>query len=330
MNQAPESSTREKEKLPAWRSAEECLAYCEAKHDGFYLDAFQLEAWIGAIIAKTVEQYAGNKSGHRHLQTGVGWAEWQAVFGHAAPSDWGHILGSLVRFAGCETPESEMAAAIFALMGYEDRHAEAVSLGECAAQAANGKLSAREMVERTGFLFRRLAEWMEALVHWRIHWMAAAAPTAFGPTEDQRELANIGLMQAGFAELSEHGQAWWRFRHEELAKRFAGQPHWRLVGKAQSLEKFGALRQPAVDELTIHWWPLLTRYGWTDRDMRGLLRRVVPHPDAYPLREDKEFADYRQKALGLIKGKQARDKSAPDGKPKGWRAALAMAGKLSE
>ncbi len=64
MNQASESSTREKEKLPAWRSAEECLAYREAKHDGFYRDAFQIEAWIGAIIAKTAEQYAGNKSGH--------------------------------------------------------------------------------------------------------------------------------------------------------------------------------------------------------------------------------------------------------------------------
>ncbi len=64
--------------------------------------------------------------------------------------------------------------------------------------------------------------------------------------------------------------------------------------------------------------------------MRGLLRRVLPHPDAYPLREDKEFADYRKKALGLIKGNLERDKSAPDGKPTGWRAALAMIGKLSE
>ena len=54
--------------------------------------------------------------------------------------------------------------------------------------------------------------------------------------------------------------------------------------------------------------------------MRGLLRRVVPHPDSYPLREDKEFADYRKKPLGLVKTKAERDKSAPDGQPAGWGA----------
>jgi hypothetical protein len=175
-----------------------------------------------------------------------------------------------------------------------------------------------------------MSEWLEAILHWRAHWMSARAPITNQPTEGQRELAHIGIMQAGFAGLSEHSKEWWRFRHEELAKRFHGKRDWLLVGKAQSFEKWGELWQPAVDELAIHWWPLLTRYRWTDHDMRGLLRRVVPHPDSYPLREDKEFADYRKKALGLIKGKEERDKSAPDGKPTGWRVALAMIGKLSE
>ena len=326
----PDSNQPEKEKLPAFKTAEECIAYCEEKGDNFYLTAFMLEAWIGAITEKTVQQYAGNKSGDRHLQTGAGWEAWQSTFGHARPDDWGHILASLARFGGCDTPQAEMASEMFALVAAEDQHAEPVSLSGFAARTAAPELSSSEMIEWMPFMFRRMAEWMEALVHWEIHWAATAAPIAFGATEDRRELANIGLMQAGYAGLSDHGKEWWRFRHDELAKQFYGKPDWRLVGKAQSFEKWGELRRPVIDEITIHWWPLLTRYHWTDRDMRGLLRRVVPYPDSYPLREDKEFADYRKKALGLIKGREERDKSAPDGKPIGWRAALAIVGRLSE
>ncbi len=325
-----EAGQPEKEKLPVFKTAEECIAYCEEKSDNFYLDAFVLEAWIGTITGKTVEHYATNKSGNRHLQTGTGWEAWQSVFGHAQPDEWGYILQSLARFGNCDTPEAEMTGEMFSLIAAEDQHAEPVSLSAFAARAANGKLSIAEMIERTRFMFHRMAEWMEALVHWEIHWAATAAPIAFGATDEHRELANIGLIQKSYANLSEHGKKWWNFRHEELAKQFHGKPDWRLVGKAQSLEKWGELRRPVIDEITIHWWPLLTRYRWTDRDMRRLLQRVVPHPDSYPLREDKEFADYRKKALGLIKGKEERDRSAPDGKPTGWRAALAMVGKLSE
>lgn len=319
-----------KERLPAFKSWEDCLAFGHEKGDSFYIDAFMLEAWIGQIVSSTVEQYAKNKSGKRHLQTGVGWEAWQLVFGHAKPGQWGHILQSLARFGNCDTPEAEIAAEMFKRITMEDSYAEPVSISSLSALAPGGKMASADMIKQTSAMFRRMAEWLEALVHWEIHWAAAAAPIAFGATEEERELANIGLMQAGYAGLCEQGKEWWRFRHEELAKQYHGKPDWRLVGRAQSFEKWGELRQPAVDELTIHWWPLLTRYRWTDRDMRGLLRRVVPHPDSYPLREDKEFADYRVKALGLIKGKDSRDKSAPDGEPVGWRVALAMTGRLSE
>lgn len=325
-----ESKQPEKEKLPAFKTWEECVAFCHEKGDNFYIDAFMLEAWIGTVIAKTVEQYAENKSGLRHLQTGTGWEAWQSVFGHAKPEEWPHIFTSTARFGNCDTGEAEIVNQMFNLVGTEDKYAEPVTLSSALAKVKSGALSRPQMIEQMRFTFRRMADWLEAIVHWQIHWMAAVVPITFQATEERRELANLGCMQAGFAGLNEHGKEWWQFRHEELAKQFHGQPDWRLVGQAQSLEKFGELRQPAVDELTIHWWPLLTRYRWTDRDMRGLLRRVVPYPDSYPLREDKEFADYRQKALGLIKGKAERDKSATDGKPTGWRAALAMIGKLSE
>jgi hypothetical protein len=81
----PKSEQPERESLPAFKSAKECMAYCEEKGDSFYFTAFMIEAWIGTVIAKAVEQYAEHKSGDRHLQTGIGWEAWQGVFGHAEP-----------------------------------------------------------------------------------------------------------------------------------------------------------------------------------------------------------------------------------------------------
>lgn len=289
-----------------------------------------LEAWIGAVVAKTVAEYAENKSGYRHLQTGVGWDTWQSIFGHAKPEEWGHILGSLVRFANCETRDGDLVEMMFSLAGQEDKYAGQPGASVACSDVRSGSADFSELVVRMRSVFRRLTEWMEALTHWRVHWMSQIVPINNQPTEEQRELVQLGLMQAGYSGMSEQSKEWWKFRHEALAAEYAGKPEWRLVGKAQSFGNYGELRQPDVDELTIHWWPLLTRYRWTDRDMCGLLRQVVPHPEAYPLRDEKEFADYRKKALGLIKGKGPRDKSAPDGKPMGWRVALAMVGKLSE
>ena len=109
-----------------------------------------------------------------------------------------------------------------------------------------------------------------------------------------------------------------------MASKFHGKAELGLVGQAQANEKWGELKRPMVDQLTIHWWPLLKRYHWTDRDMRLLVRQVVDEPDSYPLKEDKEFADYRQKVLGLKKEKARLDKSSPDGCPIGCKVAWAM------
>src|SRR5437016_14239248 len=99
----------EKEKLPPFKTGEECIAYCKEKRDNFYLTAFMLEAWIGMTIMKTVEQYAEHKSGNRRLQIGAGWEAWGSIFGHAMPEEWSHIMESLGRFSNCDSPDAEIA-----------------------------------------------------------------------------------------------------------------------------------------------------------------------------------------------------------------------------
>jgi hypothetical protein len=329
-NTADSGGAGGKEKLPAFKTAEECIAYCESTQDTFYLTAFMLEAWIGTSISKAVEQYTERKTHDRRLQTGAGWEAWQFVFGHATPEEWPHIMDAFGRYVNCDTPDAEIAGMVLSLTIEEDRLAEPVLFQTRKRQFGDRLPPKEELLKLVRYPFERMSEWLEAVVHWRVHRMVQRAPITNQPTEELRELAHIGIMQASYANLGEHSKAWWRFRHEELAKQFCGKPEWSLVGKAQSFTRWGELRQPEVDELAIHWWPLLRRYQWTDRDMRNLLMQVVRHPNAYPLREDKEFADYRQKALGLVKGGGLRAKSNPEGKPTGWKAALAMIGRLSE
>lgn len=62
--------------------------------------------------------------------------------------------------------------------------------------------------------------------------------------------------------------------------------------------------------------------------MREVIRKIAKHPGAYPLRDDREFSDYRGKVLGLKMDSQGRRTSNKDGEPEGWKVALAMCGRL--
>lgn len=312
------------ENLPPFTSWEECHAYGEAKQDPFYLLAFMIEAWVGDVTLSTVEHYAENKSGKRHLQTGIAWESWRRIFGHARPDELPGILNALSRFSNCDAPESTHIKHILNLVTLEDRYGKPVSISERIAAGAEQALTQDELFRKMRYLFQRMAEWLEAIIHWNTHFSAIIAPRLLQPSQEQRELYQLGLIQRNHANLDTNGKAWWQFRHGEMATRFSGKPELGLIGQAQSNEKWGSLKRPQVDQLAIHWWPLLTRYHWTDRDMRLLIRQVVECPEEYPLNEDKAFADYRQKALGLKKAKSNQDKSSPDGHPAGWKVAQAM------
>jgi hypothetical protein len=312
------------EHLPAFTSWEECQAYSEAKKDNFYLIAFMIEAWVGDVNLSTVEHYAENKSGKRHLQTGIAWESWRRVFGTAKPEEWPNILTALSRFSNCDAVESDGIKHITNLVALEDHYGEPVSISARMAAGAEQALTQDKLCRKTRYLFQRMAEWLEAIIHWNTHLTAAIAPKLLQPSQEKRELYQLGLIQRNHANLDAHGKAWWQFRHGDMANQFSGKRELGMIGQAQANEKWGSLKRPQVDQLTIHWWPLLKRYHWTDRDMRLLIRQVVDRPDEYPLNEDKDFADYRQKALGLKKTKSRQDRSSPEGHPRGWKVAMAM------
>ncbi len=310
--------------LPAFRNYGEAVAMAKQSGDAFYVIAFLLEAWLGDASDAALAEYAERKGKDRRLQTGRAWESWQQLFGKAREDELPGILECIGRYSNCDAPESELVGRALHLMRLEDELGEPVSISARRKAAEEKSMDFKMCLKHLRYWFQRFAEWQEALAHWQAHWVAHMAPLALQASPERRELVQLGLIQRNFADLNPHDKDWWQFRHEELAAQHQGDKALGLIGKAQSNEKWGALKRTQVDELVIHWWPLLLRHGWTDRDVRLLLREVVDRPEEYPLQEDRELADYRQKALGLKKNNARQDKSAPDGRPRGWRVALAM------
>lgn len=315
-----------KEQLPAWKDFDECRAYAHEKNDNFYVTAFMLECWIGVIIRRVVCEFAKEKNPKkRSFQNGGAWESWNEIFGKAQPSEWPDLLGHIIRYSQTESGGmSKYLQTALHLLYIEDKHGTPVAPHMLFPDPS--KVSPAKAAAAIQYMFRRLSDWMDAVVHWKARVMYALCPKSMAGDELHNELYSVGLMQARFARLSEHSKEWWRFRHDSLASE-APPEKWRIVGVAQSNQKFGELRHPEVDGAIIHCWPLFIRHSWTDEDLRNVLKLLVKRSDLYPLRDERELSDYRA-TLGLRKQDSKRCKSNPEGKPEGWKVALAMRGKL--
>jgi hypothetical protein len=311
-----------REELPAWKSFEDCKAYAEEKGDSFYITAFMLECWIGDVQTKAIEQFSKKaKPAERAFQSGGAWESWNDVFGHAKPEEWPYLLDCIGRYSQCVSNEMpRILHSALNLLAIEDKHGEPI-LPRFPNPA---KVKPEIYIEAMRLMFRRLSEWLDSVICWDTRLHHAIVPKAFTGNETHIELYAIGLMQAGFSHLGKHGKDWWSFRHDDLSSKVS-LDEWRTVGEAQSNRKFGELKHPEVDEAIIHCWPLVKRHAWTDEDLRVILCQLVKHPKSYPLRDEREFSDYRGK-IGLKRPKGIRCKSHPQGKPDGWKVAFAMCG----
>lgn len=58
--------------LPLMRTMEEAMEICEREQDNFYVTAFMLEAWLGAVPCGIVDEFSGKRpAGKRRFQTGM-------------------------------------------------------------------------------------------------------------------------------------------------------------------------------------------------------------------------------------------------------------------
>lgn len=298
------------------KSLNDAVAICEKEKDSFYVTAFRIETWLGEATVRAVAEYAEKKEAKdRRMQDGEVGRLFQEGFGHCQDFELPHLFGAIARFAEYDDPQSEMVAGAFAALSVEQSPPELPTGKLTPADIAKGVAEMRAVVAR-------LCEWLDAVIHWSTHLHYYLSPVSFDPDGEKRELAALGINQRCFATLSERSKQWWQWHHGEAAERFKDSPKWPTVGKAMAATETRHQNHPAVDELTIFLWPLLKRHNWTYCDMMNVVRAVVPQPDSYPCREDKEFSTYCVNVLGLRK--EGHGKTARNGRPAGYEVAMQL------
>ncbi len=306
-----------KEKLPLWKSAEECIASCEAKQDYFYFTAFMIQAWLGEVTLRTVAEYSEKKSAtKRRLQQGIAKQLFIDTFGHATDEEFPHVFESLARFGQFYDPQSKQLRKGYWAMSIESPVAGWPKMTPPASQ--------REIAEGITFMravMDRLCEWLEAVVHAAMHRFSHLEPLAFDADPDKRELAILGVQQRHFPAMQDHVKAWWEWHHAEAAERFKESAKWTMLGKAMVSEQTRHQSYPGLDELVIWLWPLVRRHRWTYRDLMNVIQAVAPVPVAYPCEREQDLAAYCANVLGLRKGWKGKTSR---GLPPGFEVARAL------
>jgi hypothetical protein len=301
------------------KSMEEALEVCQRENDSFYLTAFMIEAWLGDVTCRTVEQYAERKSAkNRKLQQGLAEESFAAVFGHVSDAEFHHLFSSLLRFAEFDDAQSRILLDAYWTMSLEHPHDGWPKL--------TPRMNAEQIADVTAFTRRivhRLCEWVEAIIHAQTHFLSHHAPVAFDPDPEKRELAILGVQQRHFPGMSDFQKAWWDWHHGEAAERLSDASKWTMVGKAMTDDSTTHQSYPALDDCIIRLWPLVRRHHWTYRDLMNVIRAVAPVPLRYPCEREQDLAAHCNNVLGLRKN-AGRGKSDPYGKPPGFEVARAM------
>src|SRR5262249_46213892 len=88
-------------------NVKDALTLCKRKKDDFYLSAFKIECWLGALANTTAAQYAGEKlPSRRNLQVGEAGRIFGDLFRHTRDRDFSVLFAHLARFANADGPYS--------------------------------------------------------------------------------------------------------------------------------------------------------------------------------------------------------------------------------
>jgi hypothetical protein len=305
--------------LPFMKSAEDAIALCQKEQDNFYLTAFMIEAWLGQVVIDSMAQYAENKSAtDRAMQTGQAWRFFQETFRYEKNADLPHVLSALCRFSEYDDPQARLLNRAVRPLSME-HECFGDFIGPKTEVKGKRRGEAAMLLRQT---IERLCQWVDAVNHFDTHELRHLSPVSFDPDPEKRELAALGINQQCYAGLSDFSKNWWQWHHSEAAERFKESPKWRMVGTAMSSKPSDNWTYQAQDEVLIWFWPLVTRYNWTYRDLINVARGVLPLPLAYPFQREQDVASYCANVLGLRK--RAKGKTAKDGRPRGHEIALRL------
>jgi hypothetical protein len=306
--------------LPFMKSIAEAKELCQEKQDPFYLTAVMIEAWLGDVVLRAAAEYAEKKNAkERTMQRRQAALGFQEVFGHADDEDFPHVWECLLRFAEYDDVQAQMLHRALIPLSYEhDSYGDYVGLKTM--ELAKSRAEVVRLMRRS---VERWCDWLDSLVHFKIHASWHLAPVMFDPDSEKRELAVLGVNQRNFAQLGDFGKKWWEWHHGEASVRFQDSPKWQTLGRAMAEDKERIWNHPDVDSAIIRIWPLLKRNNWTYREMRSVVQMVLPKRRRYPLESDQDFSAYCANVLGLSKsGKKGRSKRGAQ--PRGWEVAVKL------
>jgi hypothetical protein len=302
------------------KSIAEAKALCEEKQDPFYLWAFMLGVWLGGVVMEAAAEYAEKKNAkERAMQKGQAWLGFQDVFGHAKDEEFPHIWECLLRFAEYDNVRAQMLRHALVPLSYEhDCYGDYI--GPKTMDVAKRPAEGLRLMRRS---LQRWCDWLDARSHFDTHASWHLASVMFDPDSEKRELAALGVGQRAFASLSDFSKKWWEWHHGETSVRFQDSPKWPTLGLAMAERKERTWNQPGLDSLVIAIWPLLKLHNWTYRELRSVVRMILPAPHRYPLESDQDFSSYCPNVLGLRKS-GAKGRSRRSEHPRGWEVAVKL------
>jgi hypothetical protein len=290
------------------------------RNDPFYIVAFQIQYWLGQLLAGATAQYAEHKHPRdRSLQSGEAFRALTHIFNLKSESPCSALLGCLYRFSVEDSSPRNTLRHALARLSIE-HHCTGDYFGPKTMQFSQAppplNYNLSTINQRT---LVRFCHWLDSEIHLRTHRHWHESPAAFDPDPETRYLAALGNAQRHLANLDLHAQTCWVHDMANAAQHFKNSPKWAALGKAMSDNSDRSWLYPEVDTLVIGLWPLVRAFNWTYRDLLNVIRPVLKRPDAYPCSAEHEFAPYCANVLGLKK--TGRGRTAKSGRPPGFEIA---------
>lgn len=158
--------------------------------------------------------------------------------------------------------------------------------------------------------FECICDWLEAVIHQRVHSEYYEHPEFFDPSHEKAWLRRLGAAQATLGHMDAGTVNDWLETIRIAAVRYKESPLWKEVGKGMVERNPRSQSHPELDGLIIASWPLVRHHNWTYADLLNVVRRLLPDKKGYPYEGYEDLAAHCRLTLGLTKsgkGKTSRE-----------------------
>ena len=130
--------------------------------------------------------------------------------------------------------------------------------------------------------FESTCDWLEAVIHQRVHSEYYEHPEFFDPSHEKAWLRRLGDAQATLGHMDTETVNDWLETIRVAAVQFKDSPLWKEVGKGMVEHNPRVQSHPKLDGLIIASWPLVRHHNWTYPDLLSVVSELMPDKTGYP------------------------------------------------